>query len=167
MSSRTHDAQALLLSKFGGIGSVPLGVIGTQSPQAAGNNALRLISTSISDDLSQKDKVEARQFSALMPPTPPKRTKATAHDDSRRRKKFVYTEPIGCKDPTVVPQQNMPSISTYRNFPAPGSTMFPPPGQPILHRPEGWPLQGERPPTPHIYPPPGATRKTYLRGPSP
>lgn len=148
-SSRTHDAQALRLSSLGGIGSAPLGVIGTQSSQFAGNNALRLISTSISDDLSQKDKVEARQFSALMPPTPPKRTKATIHDDSRRSKKFVYTEPPRHTDNEYTTDAQRQYVHHYGGMsPAPGPTMFP----------GGWPAQGQplRPPQGHMFPQQGA-----------
>lgn len=147
MSSPTHDAQALLLSNLGGIGSAPLSVIGTQSSQAAGNNALRLISTSISDDLSQKDKVEARQFSALMRPTPPKRTKAIVHDDFRRQKKFVYTEPPS--NPYLIDDEYSKRAPRQESqhyggmFPAPGPTMFP----------GGWPAQGQPlpPPQGHMF----------------
>lgn len=136
-SSQTHDAQALRLSSLGGIGSAPLGVIGVQSSQAAGDNALRCISTSISDDLSQKDKVEARQFSALMRPSSPKRTKATVHDDSRRQKKFVYTEPIGYENATEATRQELQHSG--RPFPLPL-----PPG-----------FVGRRPLGGHPPPPPG------------
>lgn len=80
-----HQAQAPHFSSLGEVGLTPTTIARTKIPRAVGSDALRFISTSISDDLSQKDKVQARQLSALMPPTPP-RTQAAVQDRAQQDK---------------------------------------------------------------------------------
>lgn len=119
---------------MGETGPVPAAITGTTTHRAVGDDVLRLISTSISDDRSQKDKVQARQLSALMRPNAPRpRAAAQDQDDSRARysdesKQQIRRPPNSGHIPTMRPPPGFsdegPRISSKRKIPP----MRPPPG---------------------------------------
>lgn len=71
MASRLGEMGRVSPQVTGGMDATHVDVTEAQNHRAAGHDVLQLISTSISDDLGQKDKVEARQFSVLRMRQPP------------------------------------------------------------------------------------------------
>lgn len=134
MTSRMYEAPAPRPSSLDGTGPGPSVVDGTPNPRIVRDNALGSISASISDDLSQKDKVEARQLSALMRPTPPKRTRAGAQDEAYMHQPAKLPKsqwPFGGQTPPGVgrmgpPPTGMPHVPPPEMGPPPRSLLGPP-----------------------------------------